>query len=439
MIERYTRPEMGAIWADENRYRIWLDIETLATEKQEMLGVVPAGVTAIIRERAKFEVARIAEIEAETHHDVIAFLTNLAEHVGPESRFVHLGMTSSDVVDTAFSVQCMQAGKLLIHGIHKLIQALALRAREFKQVPMIGRTHGIHAEPTTFGIKLAVFYSEMQRALERMEHATKNISVGMISGAVGTYEHLDPSVEEYVCTHLGLTPAPISTQIIQRDRHAEFFTTIALVGSSLENLAVELRHLQRTEVREVEEFFAKGQKGSSAMPHKRNPITLERVTGLARFLRGYAATAMENVALWHERDISHSSTERVIGPDATIILDYMLHLMSRTVETMFVYPEAMARNLQLTRGLVFSQPVMLMLTKSGLSREDAYKVVQRNAMKVWELAASGASPEITFRSTLEKDSEISGRLRKEQLDEAFNPAAATKHIDTIFNRLGLEE
>jgi adenylosuccinate lyase len=439
MIERYTRPEMGAIWADENRYRIWLDIETLATEKQEMLGVVPAGVTAIIRERAKFEVARIAEIEAETHHDVIAFLTNLAEHVGPESRFVHLGMTSSDVVDTAFSVQCMQAGKLLIHGIHKLIQALALRAREFKQVPMIGRTHGIHAEPTTFGIKLAVFYSEMQRALERMEHATKNISVGMISGAVGTYEHLDPSVEEYVCTHLGLTPAPISTQIIQRDRHAEFFTTIALVGSSLENLAVELRHLQRTEVREVEEFFAKGQKGSSAMPHKRNPITLERVTGLARLLRGYAATAMENVALWHERDISHSSTERVIGPDATIILDYMLHLMSRTVETMFVYPEAMARNLQLTRGLVFSQPVMLMLTKSGLSREDAYKVVQRNAMKVWELAASGASPEITFRSTLEKDSEISGRLRKEQLDEAFNPAAATKHIDTIFNRLGLEE
>jgi adenylosuccinate lyase len=438
MIERYTRPEMGAIWADENRYRIWLDIETLATEKQEMLGVVPNGVTAIIRDRAKFDVARIAQIEAETHHDVIAFLTNLAEHVGPESRFVHLGMTSSDVVDTAFSVQCMQAGKLLIHGIHKLIQALALRAREFKHVPMIGRTHGIHAEPTTFGSKLAVFYSEMQRALERMERATKNISVGMISGAVGTYEHLDPSVEEYVCKHLGLTPAPISTQIIQRDRHAEFFTTIALVGSSLENLAVELRHLQRTEVREVEEFFAKGQKGSSAMPHKRNPITLERVTGLARLLRGYAVTAMENVALWHERDISHSSTERVFGPDATIILDYMLHLMSRTVETMFVYPEAMARNLHLTRGLVFSQPVMLMLTKSGLSREDSYKVVQRNAMKVWDLAASGASPEITFRTTLESDSEISGRLTRDQLDEAFNPAAATKHLDAIFARLGLE-
>ena len=437
MIPRYTRPEMGAIWAEENKYKIWLEIELLSIGKQELLGIVPAGTTEKIHQKATFNIARIDEIERETKHDVIAFLTNLAESIGPESRYVHLGMTSSDVVDTAFSVQCMQAGTLLLTGIDKLIVALGRRAVEFKLTPIIGRTHGIHAEPTTFGLKLAVLYAEMKRCRERMAQAVRSISVGKISGAVGTFEHLDPSVEEYVCEHLGLEAAPISTQIIQRDRHAEYFTAIALVGASLEKIAVEIRHLQRTEVREVEEFFAKGQKGSSAMPHKRNPITMERVAGLARLLRGYAMTAMENVALWHERDISHSSTERVIGPDATIALDYMLDLMTRTIETMFVYPEAMQRNLDLTRGLVFSQPILLLLAKSGLSREESYKIVQRNAMKVWDLAASGAEPEVTFRSLLERDPEIQGRLSKENLDTAFDPRASVRFVDRIFQRVGL--
>lgn len=437
MIQRYTRPEMGAIWTDENRFKIWLEIELLACEQQEKLGIIPSGTTAGIRKTAKFETSRVLEIEEETKHDVIAFLTNVAEYVGPDSRFIHLGMTSSDVVDTAFSVQCKQAGERLLTGIDALIAALGKRAIEHKLTPCIGRTHGIHAEPLTFGLKLAVFYAEIKRCRERMAHAVDTISAGKISGAVGTFEHLDPSVEEYVCTKLGLTPAPISTQIIQRDRHAEYFTAIALVGASLEKLAIELRHLQRTEVREAEEFFSKGQKGSSAMPHKRNPITMERVTGLARLLRGYAATAMENVALWHERDISHSSTERVIGPDATITLDYMLFLMTKTIETMYIYPEAMKRNLDLTRGLVFSQPVMLLLAKSGLSREESYKIVQGNAMKVWELAAEGKDPHITFRSLLEKDPMIEARIPKEALDKAFDPMAALKHVDMIFQRVGL--
>ncbi len=437
MIQRYTRPEMGAIWTDENRFKIWLEIELLACEQQETLGIIPSGTTAGIRKTARFETNRVLEIEEETKHDVIAFLTNVAEYVGPDSRFIHLGMTSSDVVDTAFSVQCKQAGERLLTGIDLLIAALGKRAREHKYTPCIGRTHGIHAEPLTFGLKLAVFYAEITRCRERMAHAVQTISAGKISGAVGTFEHLDPSVEEYVCTKLGLTPAPISTQIIQRDRHAEYFTTIALVGASLEKLAIELRHLQRTEVREAEEFFSKGQKGSSAMPHKRNPITMERVTGLARLLRGYAATAMENVALWHERDISHSSTERVIGPDATITLDYMLFLMTKTIETMYIYPEAMQRNLDLTRGLVFSQPVMLLLAKSGLSREESYKIVQGNAMKVWELAAEGKDAHITFRSLLEKDPIIEARIPKEALDKAFDPMAALKHVDMIFQRVGL--
>ncbi len=437
MIPRYTRSEMGAIWTEENKYRIWLEIEILAIEKQELLGIVPVGTAKNIRQKATFQVARIEEIERETKHDVIAFLTNIAESVGPESRFVHLGMTSSDVVDTAFSVQLMQAGKLLVGGIERLIAALALRAREFKHTPMIGRTHGIHAEPTTFGLKLAMLYSESNRALERMRRAVDVISIGKISGAVGTFEHLDPNVEEYVCNKLSLKPAPVSTQIVQRDRHAEYFTAIALVGATLEKMATEFRHLQRTEVREVEEFFSIGQKGSSAMPHKRNPITWERISGLARLLRGYAMTAMENVALWHERDISHSSTERVIGPDATIALDYMLELMARSVETMFVYPEAMRRNLDLTRGLVFSQPILLLLAKSGLSREESYKIVQRNAMKVWALAASGSNPEITFRKLIEEDADVAGRLSSADLDQAFDPAAATKHVNRIFERVGL--
>ena len=437
MIPRYTRPEMGNIWTDENRFKIWLEIELLATQMQESLGIVPKGTIKNIRSKAKFDTKRVLEIEEETKHDVIAFLTNVAEYVGPDSRFIHLGMTSSDVVDTAFSVQCKQAGEILLHDIDALISAIGKRATEHKHTPMIGRTHGIHAEPMTFGLKLAVFYAEFKRARERMARAVETISVGKISGAVGTFEHLDPSVEEFVCKNLDLRPAPVSTQIIQRDRHAEYFTAIALVGASLENLAVELRHLQRTEVREVEEFFSKGQKGSSAMPHKRNPITLERVTGLARLLRGYAMTAMENVALWHERDISHSGAERVIGPDATIALNYMLSLMTKTIETMYVYPEAMKRNLELTRGLVFSQPVLLLLTKSGLSREEAYKIVQRNAMQVWELAAEAKDPHITFRSLLESDPVIGSKLSSADLDHAFDPMAAMKHIDTIFKRVGL--
>ena len=437
MIPRYTRPEMGKIWTDENRFTIWLEIELLATQQQETLGIVPKGVTKGIRSKAKFDTARVLEIEETTKHDVIAFLTNVAEYVGPDSRFVHLGMTSSDVVDTAFSVQCKQAGEILLKDIDALIAALKKRAIEHKHTPCIGRTHGIHAEPMTFGVKLALFYAEMLRARERMARAVETISVGKISGAVGTFEHIDMSVEEYVCKNLGLKPAPISTQIIQRDRHAEYFTTIALVGATLEKIAVELRHLQRTEVREAEEFFSKGQKGSSAMPHKRNPITMERVTGLARLLRGYAQTAMENVALWHERDISHSSTERVIGPDATITLDYMLSLVTKTIETMYVYPEAMKRNLELTRGLVFSQPVLLVLTKGGLSREESYEIVQRNAMKVWELAAEGKDPHITFRSLLEADPDISGRISTKQFDEAFDPKAAMKNVDRIFERVGL--
>lgn len=437
MIARYTRPEMGAIWTDENRFKIWLEIELLATEQQESLGVVPKGTISGIRSLAKFDTERVLEIEETTKHDVIAFLTNVAEYVGADSRFIHLGMTSSDVVDTAFSVQCKQSGELLLKGIDALIVALEKRAKEHKYTPCIGRTHGIHAEPMTFGLKLALFYAEMKRARDRMARAVDTISVGKISGAVGTFEHIDPSVEEFVCKNLGLTPAPVSTQIIQRDRHAEFFTTIALVGASLEKMAVEIRHLQRTEVREAEEFFSKGQKGSSAMPHKRNPITMERVTGLARLLRGYAQTAMENVALWHERDISHSSTERVMGPDATITLDYMLSLMIKTIETMYVYPEAMLRNLELTRGLVFSQPVLLVLAKGGLSREESYSIVQRNAMKVWELAAEGKDPHITFRSLLEADPDISGRITKEQLDHAFDPKAAMKNVDLIFERVGL--
>jgi adenylosuccinate lyase len=437
MIPRYTRPEMGAIWADENRYKIWLEIELLATLKQENLGIVPAGTSDKIRQKARFDVQRIDEIERETKHDVIAFLTNIAESAGPDARYLHLGMTSSDVVDTAFSVQLTQAGKLILKDLADLLEAIAVRAREFKYTPIIGRTHGIHAEPTTFGLKLAVFYDEIARAKERMERAVRNMAVGKISGAVGTFEHLDPSVEEFVCEKMGLKPAAVSTQIVQRDHHAEYFTTIALVASSLEKMAVEIRHLQRTEVREVEEYFSKGQKGSSAMPHKRNPITLERVTGLARLLRGYAMTAMENVALWHERDISHSSTERVIGPDATIGLDYMLDLMTKTIRTMFVYPEAMRRNLELTRGLVFSQPVLLALTKSGLSREESYSIVQRNAMQVWELAATGSNPEITFRSLLDKDAEVQKRLSKADLDRAFDPAHAVRHVDRIFERVGL--
>ncbi|MFH2004717.1 MAG: adenylosuccinate lyase, partial [Bacteroidota bacterium] len=361
MIERYTRPEMGSIWTDENKFQIFLNIEILACEAQAELGIIPKEAVKAIKGKAKFDVKRIDEIEQTVKHDVIAFLTNVGEYVGDEARYIHVGMTSSDVLDTGLAVQMKQSGGLLLKDLFALAQVLARRANEFKHTVMVGRTHGVHAEPTTFGLKLALWYDETQRNIRRLNQSIDTISYGQISGAVGTYEHLDPFVERYVCEKLGLTPAPISNQILQRDLHAEFLTMIAIIGSSLEKFATEIRHLQRTEVLEAEEYFSKGQKGSSAMPHKRNPIVSERVTGLARLLRGNAMAAIENVALWHERDISHSSVERIIVPDSCIVLDYMLDLMIKLTDNLLIYPENMIANLNLTRGLVFSQSVLLKL------------------------------------------------------------------------------
>lgn len=430
MIERYTRPDMGAIWSDHNKYAIWLEIEILACEAQAELGIVPHDAVREIREKARFDVARIHEIEEVTKHDVIAFTTNVAEYVGPSSRFVHLGMTSSDVLDTALAVQLKQAGELLLTDLVAFRDILARRAKEFKYTATIGRTHGIHAEPTTFGLKLALWYEECKRCISRLERAIEVISVGMISGAVGTFEHLSPAVEEFVCKRLGLVPAPVSTQVIQRDRHAEYLSTLAIIGTLLEKIATEVRHLQRTEVREAEEFFSKGQKGSSAMPHKRNPIISERLCGLARILRANAMAALENNALWHERDISHSSVERVICPDSTITLDYMLHLATGLVDNLVVYPETMQRNLELTHGLPFSQSVLLALVRKGVTREDAYRLVQRNAMKTWETSTP-------LRVTLGEDEEITSLLSANELDEIFDESRMLKNVDTIFERCGL--
>jgi len=430
MIERYTRPEMGALWNDESRYSIWLEIEVLACEAQAELGVIPKEAVAVIREKAKFEVARIDEIEREVKHDVIAFLTNVGEHVGPESRFIHLGMTSSDVLDTALAVQMQRAADILLRDLAQLKDVLARRAKEFKMTVMIGRSHGIHAEPTTFGLKLALWYDETRRSIRRLEQARETISAGQISGAVGTFEHLSPKVEEYVCAKLGLTPAPVSTQVLQRDRHAEFLTTLAIIGSSLEKFATEVRHLQKTEVLEAEEYFSEGQKGSSAMPHKRNPITCEQIAGLSRVLRGNAQAAMENVALWHERDITHSSVERIVVPDSCILLDHMLVKMTNVLDKLLVYPENMKRNIDITHGLVFSQPVMLALTKKGMKREDAYKVVQRNAMEVWK-------SKLNFREVLMSDPYVAAVLTDAELAEAFDPAKGLQHVDYIFTRVGL--
>jgi len=430
MITRYTRPEMGAIWSEENKFRIWLEIEILASEAQAELGVIPKDAIPRIREKAKFDVARINEIEREVNHDVIAFLTNVGEYVGPDSRFIHLGMTSSDVLDTAIAVQLKQSAELLLKDLRILGKVLERRAKEFKRTPMVGRTHGIHAEPTTFGLKLAMWFDENKRNIERVERALATVSVGQISGAVGTYEHLDPSVGRYVCTKLGLKPAPISTQILQRDLHAEFMTTLAIVGGSLEKFATEVRHLQKTEVLEAEEFFSKGQKGSSAMPHKRNPILSERVAGLARVLRGNALAAMENMPLWHERDISHSSAERVILPDSCILLDYMLAMFTKIIDTLLVYPENMQRNLDLTHGLIFSQSVLLALTKAGMKREDAYETVQRTAMEAWRTRTS-------FRDLLKTDAKVTAVLNNKALDELFDPQKSLKHVDYIFEQVGI--
>ncbi len=431
MIPRYTRPEMGAIWSDENRYRNWLDIEVLACEAMHRRGDVPAADLKRIKQRARFDVSRIDEIEREVDHDVIAFLTCVAEYVGPSARFIHKGLTSSDVLDTALALQMVQAADLLIRDMKAVRRSAARVAKKHKYTPMIGRTHGVHAEPTTFGLKMALMYDEFGRALKRMETARETVRVGQLSGAVGTHAHLDPSIEKYVCSKLKLKPASISTQILQRDRHAEFVTALAMAGSSVERWAQEFRHLQRTEVLEVEEHFGGKQKGSSAMPHKRNPIVGERLCGMARLLRGYALTAMENVALWHERDISHSSAERVILPDACIALDYMLVKLEQLVRTMKVHPGRMEKNLSATHGLVHSQSVLLLLTENGVGREDAYQWVQRNAMKAW-------TREEDFMGLIAKDPDIRNRVTEEELNKAFDLKKHFRHVKRTFKALGLD-
>lgn len=430
MISRYTRPEMGAIWEEENKFRIWLKIEVLACEAMNKLGDVPDADLKRIQKRAAFEVDRINEIEEEVHHDVIAFLTNVAEHVGPSSRYIHKGLTSSDVLDTALAVQMVQAADLLIQGIKAVRKAAARQARKHAYTPMIGRSHGIHAEPITFGLKMALMYDEFGRALQRMEQARDTVRVGQLSGAVGTHAHLDPEVENYVCHKLKLKPALISTQILQRDRHAEFMSALALVGSSIDRWATEFRHLQRTEVLEVEEYFGDEQKGSSAMPHKKNPIIGERLSGMARLLRGYAVTAFENVALWHERDISHSSAERVIVPDGTIALDYMLDKLASTVSTMLVHTDNMERNLNQTHGLIHSQQVLLRLTEKKVSREVAYRLVQTNAMKCWETGRP-------LKELLLEDSLVMDILTPEELDELFHLETHFRDIERTYEGLGL--
>ncbi|HSL99310.1 MAG TPA: adenylosuccinate lyase [Candidatus Limnocylindria bacterium] len=428
MIERYTRPEMGRIWEAGNRFRIWLNIEILAMEAMVRDGLIPADALARVKKNAKFDVPRINEIEKRVKHDVLAFLTSVAEHVGEDSRFLHVGMTSSDVLDTSFAVQMRQALTLLIRDAKKVFEVLKKRAFEHKDTVMIGRTHGIHAEPVTFGLKMALWADEMRRNIARLKRAREVISVGKLSGAVGTFASIDPSVEEYVCRKLSLRPAPVSTQVVQRDRHAEVFATIAVVGASLEKFATEIRHLQRTEVREAEEHFSEGQKGSSAMPHKRNPVLSENLCGLARLLRGYALTALENVSLWHERDISHSSAERVIAPDATIVLDFALMRFHDIMETLVVNPERMKKNIAGTHGLLFSQRVMLALAARGVSRERAYEIVQKSAMEAWR-------KEKDLAGLLWKDREVRSRMSREEFRELFDGKQYLKHIDAIFDRV----
>ena len=426
MIPRYARPEMVNIWEPETRFSIWLDIETHAMDAMADLGIVPAEAAKAIREKGAFDVNRIDEIEREVKHDVIAFLTSLSEHVGEEARFVHQGMTSSDVLDTCFNVQLTRASDILLADLDALLAALKTRAMEHKMTPCIGRSHGIHAEPTTFGLKLAQAYAEFERCKNRLLAARKEIAVCAISGAVGTFANIDPAVEAHVAKAMGLSVEPISTQIIPRDRHAMFFATLGVIASTMERLAVEIRHLQRTEVLEAEEYFSPGQKGSSAMPHKRNPVLTENLTGLARLVRGMALPAMENVALWHERDISHSSVERMIGPDATITLDFALARLTGVVEKLVVYPDRMQKNLDLLGGLVHSQRVLLALTQAGTSREDAYRIVQQNAMPVWR-------GEGQFLELLKADKEVT--LSDEELEALFNLDYHFKHVDDIFARV----
>jgi len=421
---------MGAIWTDENKYRTWLNLEILACEAMNKLGMVPSADLARIKKRASFNVKRIERIEAKVNHDVIAFLTNVAEYVGPSARYIHRGLTSSDVLDTSLAVQMVQAVDILIKDVKAVRKAVAAKARKYKFTPMIGRTHGIHAEPTTFGLKMALMYDEFGRALKRLNCAREMIRVGQLSGAVGTHAHLDPFVEKYVCHKLGLMPAAISTQVLQRDRHAHYIAALALVGASVDRWATELRHLQRTEVHEVEEFFGSKQKGSSAMPHKKNPITGEKLSGLARLLRGNMVAAMENVALWHERDISHSSVERIIMPDSTIGLDHMLTCLEKLIRNLRVFPKRMKQNLDSTHGLIHSQQVLLMLTDKGFSREQAYRMVQTHAMKSWETGRD-------FRALIEADPMIMAKLKPRDLDRVFDLRVHLKDVGRTFRAVGL--
>jgi len=433
MIPRYSRPEMTRIWEPANRFRIWFEIEAHACDALAEIGVIPTEAARAVWARGDLaytpeRIDRIDEIERETKHDVIAFLTELAEHVGPESRFIHQGMTSSDVLDTCLAVQLTQAADLLLADIDRVLAALEKRAFEFKDLACMGRSHGIHAEPVTIGLKFAGFHAAFQRARVRLLAARADIATCAISGAVGTFANIDPRIEVHVATKLGLTPEPVSTQVIPRDRHALFFATLGVIAGSVEHLATEIRHLQRTEVREAEEYFSPGQKGSSAMPHKRNPVLTENLTGLSRLVRGMVTPALENVALWHERDISHSSVERMIGPDATVTLDFALNRLAGVVETLVIYPDAVARNLNQLGGLVFSQRVLLALTQAGMSREDSYKAVQRNAMKVWQEGAN-------FLDLLKADEQVTAHLTAPVLESLFDLGYHTKHVDTIFTRV----
>ncbi len=428
MIARYTRPEMGRIWEDKNRFSKWLQVEILACEAMAEEGLIPQEALSTIKRRASFSVERILEIEEVTKHDVIAFLTSVAEYVGPDSRYIHMGLTSSDILDTSFALLLQEAMTLIIQDAKACMEVIKERAQEHKYTIMIGRSHGIHAEPITFGLKLAVWYAEMKRNLKRLEEALEVISYGKLSGAVGTFANVSPKIEAYVCEKLGLKPAEISTQITQRDRHAQYFSTLAILAGTLEKISVEIRHLQRTEVLEAEESFEKGQKGSSAMPHKKNPIGSENISGLARLVRSNALAALENMALWHERDISHSSVERVIGPDSTILIDFMLHRLTRIIKNLVVYPDRMLENLHRLKGLIFSQQILIRLAALGLKRETAYEMVQRNALKVWD---SGRD----FKSLLLEDEEIGKHLTKEDLEEIFNVDYHLKHVEDIFKRV----
>ena len=430
MIDRYTTKSMGKIWSDHNKYSVWLKVEIAVLEVLCSDGVVPQQDLDTIKEKAQFSVKRILEIEEETHHDVIAFLTNLSEHIGPSSRFIHLGMTSSDLLDTSLAILCKESGDIILEKLKSFHSTLIQLALKYKDTFQIGRSHGVHAEPITFGLKLLLWSEEIKRHIERFTFAIEDIKHGKISGAVGTYQHLDPSVEERTCKKLGLNASSVSNQVVQRDHHAQFITAIALIGCTIEKIAIEIRHLQRTEVLEAEEFFSKGQKGSSAMPHKRNPIITERLTGFARLLRAHSMAAMENVALWHERDISHSSVERIIIPDSTNLIDYMLIKINNLFENLIVYPDNMMKNINLTNGLIFSQEVLLLLIKKGVTREKAYKLVQKKAMKVWEEKKD-------FKELLKLDSEILNLINENEIDSLFDLDKILININKIFKRLGL--